>query len=538
MQTLTLSRATLGYIIVTALAISCLQPSFGQGPPLLPVLTSISVTSNGGSPSVSFKFDRDVHTFSASSYVLTTTIGGGSPQNSAPTLAPISAISPNTVQVPLDLTTILAFDTAQINLTLADNNTPATIEHLPGYSPDLSIFRSLKALQDQVASLQQDKQTLQASLTASGLQLQNLLRNLSPTVLNALPEDLVGDTAVVLHYTTDIYSKVIVTNTTLSKVYPADVGTDHHIHIEGLSPNTAYSFQIAALDISGQPIPALTRTESITTKASVPLVPAMSLSAQNPTNIKVSINFDPGGVFPPNFKAYCTLQYRLVIDATTGTFGEWQTTGDGAVNSVGVPQGTAFVGSHDFQIPGTAGKQYQVRFTAFDEYGHVATAPNILSVTLPQQPPAFDFDGPISVTLNTKTGIAVSLKANAAIATASLKMTFSDVDLTFPNQTQSIAASTATLNTGEDGLVSAVTAAQKDPTVAPTITVAMTGKDGSTKTQSFIVKFVVAGAPANATPGVAQANAKLQQAASPNSGTKIKWSDVLAAGLSVIVKAL
>lgn len=520
----------LGFTFMFAFALS-LRVAVAEGPPVH--LLSISVGSSGGSAHVIFAFDSDIRTnYPLSRFTLNTTTSGVS-TSSPPQLVNFDPGSPKTVPVALDFSALSAAETVQVSVTLVDA-AQAPVLTTPFYSLDLSFLKVIKGYQSQILSLQQDKQALEAQFDQAKKDRQDVINGLSPTTLDNLGNDLVGDTTVILHLSTDIYSKLQVQNTETGKTI-TDVGQDHHLAFTGLAQSTPYHFKAVPLDATGQPILGLTRTIPVTTKATVAFAPTFRATTTDSTTLNVTVNLDPSGALPAGFKGYIALKYREVVDAGQGIYGQPTPVGNGSLNSFGVPQGTAYTGSSSFTIPVSPNKTYEVFLTAYDEYGLTYTAPNAASATTPGPTPALDFAGPVQITMNTNTGLTVNWKANRKVQTAGLEIAFSDGKFVLPAPVQaSTANADITVNTDLAGLT-ALLAKSKDKQEQPTLTVSMSdGKES--KSQSFTVAFVIAGNSNSTDPTVKRAVNKVSTAAHGNGN--IKWADVVNTGLGILLKVL
>ncbi|HUK47384.1 MAG TPA: hypothetical protein VLW06_07330, partial [Terriglobales bacterium] len=405
-------RAAFGAIAVILLFYIDVLPS-GAQVATLPVvhLVSISAVSSNGAPQVIFTFDSDIHSYTLSTYSMVTT-SRGITSSQPPAMLSLGAVPSQTATIPLDFNVLAGQDSVRLSVTLRDPSGQTLID-TPSYLLDLSFLTTLKGYQTQILGLQTDKLNLQSELSGCQNDRKTLVQKQSAQQFDYRGPDLVGPTTVILHLVTDVYANIRVTDTTDNKTL-SDVGIDHHVKFTNLSPSRVHNFQASVLDASGKPMPRLSKSFSVTTPAFVPFAPTMKALATGPTTIVVTVNLDPASALPPGFKSYVKLHYKQQTDASTGTYGQIiDGGGDGALDTLGVPNGTPYSGSHNFTIAvPQADQTYAITFTAYDEYGDVFDQPwpgAIIKVSPP--PPALAFDGPIAITMNTNTGLTLNWKA-------------------------------------------------------------------------------------------------------------------------------
>ena len=298
-----------------------------------------------------------------------------------------------------------------------------------------------------------------------------------------------------------------------------------------------YHFDAAALDIANKPT-AVQPPILVTTAQPVAFTPQFKAVAKSPSTVSVSVDLDPAGNLPAGFKAYLSVQYKQIVDAASGLYGQPQTIGDGSLSSAGVPAGTPYSGSHEFTITGLSPKtSYSVAIIAIDQYGHKYQS-QPATVTMLDTVAPLDFDGPIQVTMNTNTGLAVNWTANHDIKTATMDIQFTDnakVEITPKATTGSKNVSVSTDVAG----LGAVLQKTQEKKMTPVIKITMS--DGSdTKSQSFSVAFVVAGKSTATTsdPKTKTAVDNVAQAAQDPTKKKISWTDLINTGLGILLKAI
>jgi hypothetical protein len=510
-------------------------------------LVSISALSSGATPQVVFTFDSDVHTDTLSTYTMII-ITGGLETSQSPQLVTFDASLPTTVSVPLTFTSLASADAVKVSVTLSDN-THQSILKTPTYFLDLSFLKAVKGYQASILSLQQDKQGLQTQLMQCQTESANLINKLSPTSFDYVGTDLVGPTTVILHFRTDVGATIQVTDQTTSRMVPS-VGLDHHVKFSSLAPSTPHTFKAVALNASGQP--AFTKTVSVATPDLAAFSPIITkLTASGPTAVTATVDFNPTSALPASIKGYIILHYVQLVDPSTGIHGQTVNVGDGGLDDNGVPKGTPYSGAHDFTISGlTAGTTYLVTFTAYDDYGDVLNYPLPgMSVSTPKPLPPLAFSAPIVITMNTNTGLTVSWTANRKVSNSALKIKFSDGSFlpnvplgTTGSQDSSVTVDVNGLSALLDkaapkqstggGVPSATT--PKPPEFDISMDDGTNSPDGKASI-AFSVSFVIS--------STKQATSSVQTAAnkvanSSQTGSKIKWSDVISTGLGILAKVI
>jgi hypothetical protein len=535
-----LSHRSYIYIVVSSTLAAVLgllsnSVAMGQTAPPPPQLTSISAINSGGKPSIVFSFDSDVRAYAASTFTIKG-VNNGVITPFAPQLVSFAGNSPKTITVPLDFAALGGDDSVQVSVTLANAlvaGQPQTALTVPFYSLDLAFLKVVAGYQSQLQTLTQANQGLQSQLKQTQADMKTLIARQSPTTLNYLGAELVGDTSFVIHISTDKYGAVLIQNTESTQKV-TDYGTDHHITFANLAPGAQYHLTAAALDIADKPV-VTNSTIVVGTKPSVAFAPTFKAISTSPSTMTVNIDPNPMGTLPPNFKAYFSVQYRQIVDAASGIYGAPQTVGDGDLNGFGVPVGTSYTGKHEFTITALSPKtSYAVSITAIDEYGHKFVSPSATVAMIDPVPP-LDFDGPIQVSLNTNTGLTVSWKANRAIKTATMAIQFTDNTSVEIDPKATASSKDVSVSTDLAGLV-AVLQKTQEKKMTPIIKITMS--DGTeTKSQSLSVEFVVPGKSTAADPKVKTAVNNVA-AAEQNPGKKVSWADVINTGLGILVKVL
>jgi hypothetical protein len=504
-----------------------------------PQLVSISAISSGATPQVVFAFDSDVHSYSVSTYTLTTAAGGVA-TSSPPALAILDPNSPKTISVPLNFVSLASADSVRVSLTLNDNiNPPIPIKS--SYFLDLSFLKAVKGYQDSILTLQKAKEDVQAQLTQCQTDRANLISKHSPNQFDYLGADLVGPTTVILHYTTDVYATIQVTDQSSNKMVPS-VGVDHHVKFVNLAPSTPHTFMAVAFDAFGNPMsdPAFTKKTTVPTPDPVAFAPTITkLVASGPTAITATVDFDPTGALPSNFKGYIVLHYTQLVDSNASLQPIAHDAGDGALDANGVPKGTSYSGTHDFTISGlTAGATYLVTFTAYDEYGDVAKFPLPgRAVTTDKANAPLAFAGPIGITMNTDTGLTVSWSANRTVSNSALKIVFADGSFlpNVPKGTTGSQNSSVTVDlTGLSALLDKAVSNPKPPEFDISMDDGTNSPDGKAAI-AFSVSFVVTSTKQAKSPVQTAAN-KVSESA--QKGSKIKWADVISTGLGILAKVI
>ena len=269
----------------------------------------------------------------------------------------------------------------------------------------------------------------------------------------------------------------------------------------------------------------------------VPFAPQLVLSSSSPTSITATVNFDPTGAHP-NLKGYITLHYRQVVDEKTGLYTQPIDIGNGGIDSIGIPKGTAYTGLHDFVIAVAPGKQYNVTYTAYDEYGDVVNspAPGFFAKT-DNLPDPLGFKGPIALSVNADTGLTVKWSANRAIKTAELSAKFPDGTIVLPPIKKDASSTDVSVSTDLSGLETLLekTSKSKD---APILTVSMSdgtnGPAGSVSV-SMSVTFVVT--KSTGTEPLQKATTQLANAAVQKNG-KVDWKSLISSGLGAFLKLI
>jgi hypothetical protein len=503
-------------------------------------LVSISAISSNGSPQAIFTFDTDIHTYSLSTYSMVTTSKGVTTSQPQAMLS-LGAVPSTKVTIPLDFNALAGQDSVQVSVTLKDAS-GQTLITTPFYFLDLSFLTTIKGYQQQILGLQNDRSSLQTQLDQCQTDRKTLVQKQSASQFDYRGADLVAPTTAILHLVTDVYAAIRVTDTN-SNTTINDVGIDHHIKFINLAPSTVHNFQASVLDASGQPITSLSKTFAITTPAFVSFAPTMKALATGPTTIVVTVDLDPALALPPGFKAYVKLHYKQQTDASTGTYGQVvDGGGDGGLDAFGVPTGTPYTSSHSFTLAvPQADQTYAITFTAYDQYGDVfdqAWPGAIIKVSPP--PPALAFDGPISVTMNTNTGLTVNWKANRAVASTQMDVIFPDGTTVIPPIKKSPAQNSTdiSVNTDLSGLTTILEKTLKAKT-SPILKITMsdgTNAPNGSATVSLSVTFEVVANKQSSEP-LQKAATNVAEAAQ-NPKQKINWLSVVQAGLGILVKVL
>ena len=507
---------------------------------LPPQLVSISAISSGATPLIVFSFDTDVHSYSLSTYTLST-ITGGKETPQSPQLVIIDASSPNKISVPLNFAPLASADFVNVSVTLNDDK-GSSIPIKSFYSLDLSFLKAVKGYQTSIQSLQADKQNLQASLTQCQTDRADLISKHSPSEFDYIGPDLVGPTTVILHFKTDVYATIQVTDQTMNKIVPS-VGTDHHVKFNDLAPSTPHKFKAVAMSASGAPMAdgAFTKIFTVTTPALVAFAPIITkLVASGPTSLTATVDFNPTGVLPPNLKGYIVLHCFQQVDASSKMHGQAIDVGDGGMDANGVPKGTPYLGAHDFPITGlTAGTTYLVTFTAYDDYGETSNFPLPgISVPTPNPTPPLGFTSPIAITMNTNTGLTVSWSANRQVKNTALTITLSDGTQVIPPIQKKPDSSNVSVTADINALSTILEKAQTSPK-APIITISMddgTPPPNGSATVSMSVEFDVVAKTASATQPVQKAANAVGAAKAKNKG--IDWNSIISTGLGILVKLI
>lgn len=523
---LVLGRTTLAQTAPTAQAVPQVK------------LVSISALS-AESPQVAFTFDSDVHSYIESTYkVLTITRGVPNPPST--NLVTFSPSSPTKVSVPLDFTALANADSVQISVTLSDSSHPSFYTS-PFYSLDLSFLKAVQGYQKQILSLMDTNEGLLAAKLSCDATRNSLAAKLEPKQFDYLGTALVGPTTVILRFHTDPYATIQVTETNTGTVL-TDFGVDHQVKFDHLAPGVKHSFKAVALNASGQPVNAFTKTMDVMTKDPVSFSPRVTALPSGPTTIMVTVDFNPSGALPANFKGYITLHYRQQLDQSAGFYSQPLDVGDGALDAIGIPKGTPYTeNAHTFPITVAPGKTYVIAYTAYDEYGDVVNFPSGgnpgILVTTPAAPPALAFDKPIAVTLNSDTGLTVSWSANRAVQKAEMSVKFPDGTVVIPPITKSTSSTDVSVSTDLSGLATLLDKATKAKD-SPIITISMsdgTNSPSGLATVSMSVTFVVASNKSGTQP---TQKAATNVAAAVQKGKGVDWKTVLATGLGILVKVL
>lgn len=519
-------------------------------------LARVNSVTSGGAPHIDFIFTCDITSFGLSSYRITTI----SNQVSAPSVdTPISAspISPNQISVPLDLNSFAAkqADSAWIAVTLGNITQPALFT-TPVYILDLSFLAASKTYQSTISSLQQSNQKLQTDLTQSGKFLDAARAKLNPKAFNYQGAALVGADTITLHFTTDVYATVQGSEPTTNQTV-SDVGTDHYLKFTNLLPSKLYTFTAVPLDATtGKPIASKSQDVPQATAQHVNFSPTLlEIVASGPTELSAPINFDPNHALPAGFKSYIKLFYQEEL--ADGTYGPKTPVGDGGLDAKGIPSGTAYTspytGPQKFPIPVPhANTNYLITFTAFDQYGEEIDfgSPGQKGTT-PAAPPALAFDGPITLSMNTNTGLKVSWKANKKLKSSALQIKFADGTY-LPDIPPAAAGSTdSSVTIDLNGLSALLSKAEPNPTkaaagaatattpaAAPEFDISMddgTNSPTGKASIAFTVSFVIASTK-NGTSSIQTSAAKVATASQKNG--KITWTDVISTGLGIIAKVI
>lgn len=548
-----------GYMIRLILLLCCLlqiasaesaptaQASPVPTPPIqaAPVqLLRISAISSGA-PHVDFEFDADITGYTVSTYTVTTIINGN------PTIethiASLSQQNPKILSVPLKFDTYAAqqAQSVWISSTLATTANSSVLK-TPEYILDLSFLSSIKTNQSAIASLLQTKQDLQSQLDSCSLNLHTASKHVNPNTF--LPRDpaLVGATTIILHFTTDLYATVQVSEPQTQQTVTTE-GKEHYVKFMHLQPSTQYKFVAVPLDATtGKPIITMRQRIPQSTSPMVVFSPTfVSLAATGPTGLAATVNFDPNHALPANFKSYIRLFYKA--QQPDGSFGQPISLGDGELDTNGVPKGTAYSpGQQIVPIPvPLANTAYLVMFKAYDQYGDESDSPE-LGRTTPAVTPAISFSGPISMTMNTNVGLTVSWKANRPVKTSTLQIKFADGTYlpNIPQATTGTTDSSVTIDlNGLSALLdktipqpgSTSPPAAKPPTFEISIDDGTSSPDGKASI-SFSVSFVItkATSPQNSL----QSSANRVTGSAANGKSNISWKDVLSTGLGIIAKVI
>lgn len=540
-----LSLTLSGTLLATLAVVLLLRTgATAQGNPSASSVQLVSIAAiTTGAPQINFTFNQDISSYSASTYQLTA-ISNGVPSASEPTVASL-AQGTKVLSVPLDLKS-LATNQDQavwISVTIGNAENP-NILTTPTYILDLSFLASSAAYRSTILTLTQTQQTLQNSLSQCKTNLA-AVGALNPAALNYAGPALVGDTSLILHFTTSTAATIQVTETKTGQT-KTDTGTDHYVKFENLSPSTSYAFTASALDVVTKK-PILTQPINQATAQSVTFSPIFQkLSASGPNGLVATINFDLNQGLPPNFKSYIKLYYQA--KNPDGTWGQKMlATGDGDLDANGIPQGTAYTSPYaapqtfQFSVP-LPNTEYLVTFVAYDQYGDEPPPGPGRSVSTPQVTPALAFNGPISLSMNTNTGLTVSWSATRVVKTSTLqiKLPNGTFQPDIPPGTTGSTNSSVTINiNGLNALVQASKPASSSDSASSTskpIEFDITMDDGTNSPTgkaaiSFTVQFVIASTKKPTTPIQTAAN---KVAKSATGSSKITWSDVGNAGLSII----
>lgn len=506
-------------------------------------LVSISAVS-GDTPKVVFTFDGDLTPYVASTYKIIA-VSKGLP-NTASALA-IPNANPKTISVPLDFTALASADSVQISVSLADN--AHQVLTTPFYLLDLSFLKAVKGYQDQIVGLAADNRNLASQNASCKTDRDNLIKKSTAQQFDYKEPDLIAPTMVILRFETDKYTTIQVTDTDTTKVFKS-VGLIHHVKITGLAPGVEHHFRATPVDISAPPATGkgnkpgmadqpnpLVKNIVISTPEVVPFVPLLTLTSSSPTSITAKVDLDPTGAHP-KFKGYITLHYRQVIDEKSGIYAQSIDIGDGALDSNGVPQGTAYTGSHEFVISVAPGKRYNVTYTAYDEFGDVVNSPAPgNSIATGPLPDPLGFKTPVAVTMNSDTGLTVSWTANRPVTKAEMSVTLADGTVIIPAIKKDASSADVTVNTDLKGLATLIEQATPGPK-GPIITVSMsdgTSGPGGSASVSLSVTFVLPKSSGNQP--TQKAGTQIATVAKNGSG-KIDWKTLLASGLGIIAKAL
>lgn len=184
-------------------------------------------------------------------------------------------------------------------------------------------------------------------------------------------------------------------------------------------------------------------------------------------------------------------------------------------------------------------------FKAYDQYGEERDSTEQGKST-PPVTPALNFKGPVSITMNTNSGLTVSWSGSRPIKTSVLQIKFADGTY-LPNIPQATTGSTDSSVTLDINALSALLdkalpspgkpapAASKPPQFEISIDDGTNAPDGKAS-MSFSVSFEITSA--KQPKGAVQTAANKVADSATKNKSNISWTDVLKAGLGIVAKVI
>ncbi len=549
------------FAIVPFFLFAALAPIARAQAPGPPTLLSISALSSGQTPEVVFSFDSDVSVYHASTAVWTE-IRGGAPIAPVAKAVITNPATPKVISVPLDFSALSGDDAVQISLTLSDGTHPPQ-NLTPAYYLDLSFLKAIQGYKDQISSLTTNSGTLTGQLSQCSSDLASARAKVNPAEFDYVETKFTAPTKVILHFRTDAYTTIRVTELNTGNNFEQSGIKDIYVTVSPLSPSTNHHFSAVYLDATtGKPVPGQAKNFSVQTPAAVPFGPAFkSLTASGPTTLVATVDFNPSGTLPADFKGYIVLYYRQRAGSGQA-FSQPVSIGDGKLDENGIPSGTAYSGVHDFPITvPSANSTYDVTFTAYDQYGDAITYPEPgFEQATPAAPKPLAFDGPIAISMNTNTGLTVQWSANKPISTAQMSVDIAGTEIIPPikkdapstngppstsgasstngasSSNGASSASEMSVSTDLNGLQSLLDKAQSSK-AAPIIKLSMSDSSGETASISMTVTFTISST-GSSKPASSVQTAANNVTTAAQKGRKIDWSTVLQTGLGMLVKLI
>lgn len=514
------------------------QPLADVQPPVTPapVLISTSNGYNAGNLQITYDFSGDISKYNTSKLTYQKLTGGGAafPETSVPFVTPLETTNRLTFNIPASSLSDGAKLIAWVTVTDAATSVYAS----PKSQIDLRYYNELIQTSTTNQKLLADNQNLQGQLTKAQGDLNTILEGNQPQHVFFNQRHLVADEKIVVSFTTDRPGRIRATingpsgwTTTKDS---ENVSTQHVIIFDGLRHDTDYEIKAEALALKDkQPIPGVSllpanegRLKIRTTAQGTPPTVTPAYKAY-PDHISVSLS--------PDQKIFYEIQYREVLDSSSGKYGKAQRVGLIQAGDFGTYTGESVdAGStQTFNLPDVKESSlYEIIVRAVNANGK--TPPTVLSSVLPTPKKAADFNFAHAVNVvMTPLNAQVKWDATTAIKEAFLEIVY-DGDVTYVGTKKASVTGNTVTATLETGDIAKILGKDKSPTFR------LRMSDGTnTIERDFQFMYIMptkAAIDANKSLDATTRKALLDVAGKIENKDGINWRTLLTTGLGAVIR--